>query len=317
MAGSRLQARPSPESLGRYITPRYWPQWLGIGVLWLLSKLPLGWHPAMARIVGNALRRLSPRRERVVDSNLAICFPEISSAERTRLKHAHYQQLGMMLLDLGVSWWSPASRLDKLADIQGLEHLLKALEKGKGAILLTSHMTSMELGGQILAMKLQQLGHPMLVMYKSSRSPLIENLLQRGRLRFTDSILLHRDIRGLIRGVKRNLPVWYAPDQDFGAKNSVFAPFFGTPAATLTMTSRLASTSQAPVLSYTPVRSADGKTVSLYISEPLEHYPSGDDVTDAETTNHCVEEAVKLAPEQYFWIHRRFKTRPEGMPSIY
>ncbi len=310
------QAGSTPP-LTRYLAPRYWPQWLGIGLLWSLSRLPIGWHPRIGSVLGKLLRRLSRRRERVVATNLELCFPQLSAEQRHALLKQHYQQLGLMVLDLGVSWWSSESRLEALGKVEGLEHLEAALKQGKGAILLISHMTAMELGGQILAMKLQQAGHPMLVMYKRSRSPLVETLLQRGRRRFTQDILLHKDVRGLMRGLKQNLPVWYAPDQDFGADNSVFAPFFGIPTATLTMTSRLAHSSGAPVLPFTPVRSADGKTLTLTISPPLENYPSGSPEQDASTVNQAIEQAARLAPAQYFWVHRRFKTRPEGSPSVY
>ncbi len=300
-----------------YIGPKYWLHWMGIGLLWMLIQLPFSWHPRLGRALGYLLNKASSTRRKVVSTNLALCFPELSDSERADLSKQHYDHLGLMLLDLGVSWWSSPTRLATLTQIEGLEHIEKALEKGKGVVLLASHMTTMELGGQLLGQKLEELGHPIQVMYKASRNPLAETLIKRGRTRFTDRIFLHQDMRAMFRGLRNNLPSWYAPDQDFGPDHSVFAPFFGIPTASLTMTSRIAKTSKATVVPFAPIRSKDGKKVIIRIQPALENFPSGDHVEDAHVVNQTIESVVRDYPAQYFWLHRRFKTRPQGSPPIY
>lgn len=299
---------PFPETL----KPQYWPIWLGLSLLWLISKLPLSWQTRIGAGLGNILYHLMRKRRRISAINLQLCFPEKSAEEKEALLKNNFRHLGMLLIDSGLSWWGSRKRLERLAHFSGNEHLEKALAEGKGAILLTCHMTSLELGGQLLAMR-----YPLQVMYKRSRNALTEAIILRGRQRFTHRVFKHDDIRSMLRGLREGLAAWYSPDQDFGRKRSVFADFMGVPAATVRMTAVLAGRSGAPVIPYFPIRLPDNQGFEIRILPPLMNFPSGDDVKDARAVNTAIEGIVRQYPEQYLWLHRRFKTRPKGAPPVY
>lgn len=300
-----------------YLNPRYWPVWIGLGGLRLISHLPVSVQRPLGRGLGRVLYGLGGKRRRIARVNLALCFPEKSEAEREALLKVNFQMLGMALIETGMSWWGHTNRLQKLSKINGIEHLIKALDKGKGVILLTGHMTSLDIGGQLLAIELEKRGHPLSVMYKRARNPIIEALMLRGRERFTGKVFKRQDLRAFIAALKANAPVWYAPDQDFRLKQGVFADFFGVPAATLTMTAKLAEKTGALVVPYYPIRSPDGRHFEIRILPAWRDYPTGDEVADAQRTNDVLESIVREHPEQYMWLHRRFKTRPEGLPPVY
>lgn len=255
---------------------------------------------------------LMGERRKISTTNLRLCFPEMPETEREELLKNNFKHIGMLLTEAGLSWWGSRKRLEKLAHFNGSGHLEKALAKGKGVILLTCHMTSLELGGQLIAMRF-----PLQVMYKRSRNILTEAIILRGRQRFTHQVFKHDDIRAMLRGLKEGLAAWYSPDQDFGRQRSVFTEFMGVQAATIRMTAVLAERSGAPVIPYFPIRLPDNKGFEIRILPQLENFPSGDDVKDARAVNALIEEIVRQHPEQYMWLHRRFKTRPEGEPSLY
>ena len=258
------------------------------------------------------MHTLMGKRRDISMTNLRLCFPDMDDSERERLLRANFQHLGMLLTESGLSWWGGRERLEKLARFEGESNLEKALEEGKGVILLTGHMTSLELGGQMVALR-----YPLQVMYKRSRNPLIEAIIRRGRERFTHRVFMHGDLRSMMKGLKENLVTWYAPDQDFGRNRSVFADFMGIQTATINMTAKLAERSGAPVVPYFPIRLPGDQGFEIRFLPRLENFPSGDEVVDARRVNAVIESIVKQYPEQYMWLHRRFKTRPEGEPSVY
>ncbi|MGF1545993.1 MAG: LpxL/LpxP family Kdo(2)-lipid IV(A) lauroyl/palmitoleoyl acyltransferase [Thiotrichales bacterium] len=300
-----------------FLAPRNWPVALSLGVLWLAGRLPYTAQVKVGRTLGRVMLATMARRRRIARTNLALCFPEVSSSEQATLLRRHFEELGQALLNTGIAWWGSEHEIAALGHIEGLHHLETALQRGKGAILLTGHMTSMDLGGQILALALTATARPLQVMYKRSRNPLFEMQIRRGRERFTRRIFLRDDFRAFMRGLKEGLPTWYAPDQDFGLKHGVFADFFGVPTASLTTTARLAASSGAPVVPYFPIRLPNGRGIAIKIGPALADFPSGDDRTDARRINELIEHAVREHPEQYWWVHRRFKTRPEGLAKVY
>jgi len=255
---------------------------------------------------------LMRKRRDISMTNLKLSFPDMGDTERERLLRTNFQHLGMLLTESGLSWWGDRKRLEKLARFDGESNLDWALQQGKGVILLTGHMTSLELGGQMVA-----LHYPLQVMYKRSKNVLIEAIIRRGRERFTHRVFMHGDMRSMLKGLKENLVTWYAPDQDFGRKRSVFAEFMGVQAATINMTAKLAERSGAPVVPYFPIRLPDDQGFAIRFLPALENFPGGDEIQDARTINATIESIVKQHPEQYMWLHRRFKTRPEGESPIY
>jgi KDO2-lipid IV(A) lauroyltransferase len=215
-------------------------------------------------------------------------------------------------VETALSWWGSDRRLKPLAAITGLEHLEAALRQGRGAILLSAHFTTLEIGGRLLA-----LHAPFHVLYRDHRNPVIEALQRHARRRRFEKAIPRGDLRGMLASLKQNRPVWYAPDQDFGRDNSVFVPFFGVPAATLTATSRLARLSGAPVVPFFPRRLPGARGYELTLLPALENFPGVDIEQDARRLTGLVEACIRQQPEQYLWVHRRFKTRPPGEPPVY
>ncbi len=296
-----------------YYSPKYWPMWCILGLLRLVSLLP--YRPAM--LVGRLLGRLiqlttGSRRQQVVDINLARCFPETSETERDRIKRECYRNIGISLIEMAMCWWWPAKKLEPLVDIVGREHLDAALDSGRGAILLTGHFTSLEIGARLLALYV-----PLQVMYRTQKNALFDSYLFTRRSSYFVNTVSRKKTRELLRGIKNGIATWYAPDQDFRRERNVFAPFMGIATATITASSRLAQSSGAAVLPYYPERKADGSGYVLHIDPPLQNFPSDDDLADASLINQSIENYARRFPENYMWIHQRFKTRPPGEARFY
>lgn len=290
--------------------PRYWGHWFAVGLLWSASHLPLGLQHRLGNRLGDLFYLLGRRRRRIAQVNINLCFPHLGDAERTRLVREHFRAMGFALFETTLSWWGSDRRLKKLARIEGLDHLRTVLEQGKGVLLLSAHFTTLELIGRLLT-----LHHPFAAMYRPHENPVIEYLFARNRNHHCERAIRRDDIKGLLRALRDNLPVWYAQDQSKGGKNSVIVPFFGEPAATQTSTHRIARASGAPVLPFFGIREPDGH-YRLVIRPPLQAFPTDDPVADTARINTVIEDAVRMAPEQYFWAHRRFRKR-KGMPDPY
>ena len=290
--------------------PRYWGYWLLVAMLWALSRLPLGVLRLLGTGIGDLFHALGRRRRHIARVNVDLCFPQLSDAERGRMVREHFRSVGVALFETALSWWGSDARLRKLVRIEGLEHLEQALGQGKGVLLLSAHFTTLELAGRLLA-----LHHPFAVMYRPHENPVIECLFSDNRNRHFERAIRRNDVKGLLKALKQNQVVWYAPDQGKGGKNSVIAPFFGEPAATQTGTHRIARVSGAPVVPFFGFRTPDGH-YRLVVKPALEDFPSEDPLTDTTRVNQVIEAAVREAPEQYFWAHRRFKKR-EGFRNPY
>lgn len=295
----------------RFLAPKYWPTWLALGLLRLAATLPGPMQRGLARALGTTLWLLPLPQKQVARTNLRLCFPELSASEHRRLLRHHLQSLGMSVVELAVSWWAPHRRLAQMAEVQGLEHLERARAKGKGVLLLSAHFTTMEIGGHLLSLHV-----PVAVMYRHQKNALFDAVMLRGRERNSTRIIHRNDVRGMLRALKDGLPVWYAPDQNYAGPQSVFAPFCGIPAATSSATARLARASGAPVVPFFPERLPNGR-YRLHILPPLEGFPTDDVVEDTARINHVIEQQVRRMPEQYLWVHRRFKNRPAGEPRYY
>lgn len=295
-----------------YTAPKYWPTWCIIGFLRLVSLFPYRAELFIGRLLGRLIYVLAGKRRRIVDINLARCFPEKTQGERERIKRECYLNIGISLVEMAMCWWWPAERLRPMVEIRGREHIDAVLASGRGAILLTGHFTSLEIGGRLMALLM-----PLQAMYRTQRDPLFDSYLFTKRSGYVVNLVSRKKTLRLIKGIRQQIPTWYAPDQDFRRERNVFAPFMGISTATITASSRLAQSSGAAMLPYYPERKADGSGYILHIDPPLDNFPSGDDLLDATAINHSIEKYVRRFPASYMWIHQRFKTRPPGEPPFY
>lgn len=297
-----------------FLHPRFWLLWLGLAVLWLIVQLPYRVLLALGRVLGALMYRVAGKRRRIAARNLELCFAELPSVERTRLLKENFASTGIAFFEMAMSWWWPKARLARLAHVEGLEHLQAAQQEGQGAILMALHFTTLEIGAALLGQQ-----HTIDGMYREHKNPLFDYVQRRGRERHNaDSLAVEReDVRGMLKLLRAGRAIWYAPDQDYGAKQSVFVPLFGIEAATVTATTKFARLGRARVIPFTQQRLADGSGYRLVIHAPLEDFPGESETADCLRINQWIEEVLRECPEQYLWAHRRFKSRPPGAPKLY
>ncbi len=285
---------------------------LGIALLWLLWRLLPA--PVLARLgegLGALLYILVASRRRVVETNLRMSFPELDAAARQRLAKAHFRAVGRASLLETIAWWGSRAEVEKLVHIEGLEHYEALI--GKPLILLAPHFIGLNLGG----VRLSLLPPTLVSMYSPIKNPNLDRLMLHARTRFGGSELIsrHDGIKPVLRAIKKGLPFYYLPDMDFGAKDAVFVPFFGVPAATITGLARLAKATGAAVLPCITRWQDNGYITRFYPA--WTDFPGTDVSTDTRRMNAFIEDRIRERPEQYFWLHRRFKTRPAGEASLY
>lgn len=292
--------------------PRCWPTWLACALLWCVTRLPFAWQLAIGRLLGYGIYLFGPERRQVTRTNLELCFPDLSAGECHRLTLEHLTSLGIAIIEIALSWWGTDRKLRRLVTISGLENLEAALQHGKGVLLLSAHFTTLEIGGRLLS-----LYAPFHVLYRRHKNPVIEFLIQKYRTSLYENAIERGDLRAMVKSLRDNRPVWYAPDQDFGSDNSIFVPFFGVPAATLTATSRLAGATGARVVPFFQARLPGSRGYRLTLMPALDGFPGTSIEADTRRIVKLIEDRVRENPEQYVWAHRRFKTRPSGQKAVY
>jgi len=295
-----------------FLHPRFWPLWLGLGLLWLIAQLPYTVLLRLGRCLGGVMYRLASSRRKIAARNLELCFPQMPAAEREALLKENFASTGITFFEMAIAWWWPAERLRRLGTIEGLEHLRQAEADGQGVILMALHFTTLEMGGGLLGMAQNMYG-----MYRPHKNPLFDYVQRRGREQRLLGVIGRDDVRGMLKLLRAGGVVWYAPDQDYGAQRSVFVPLFGVPAATVTATSKFARMGRAQVIPFTQQRLPDGQGYRLVIHPPLADFPTDSEEADCLRVNQWIEQAISACPEQYLWAHRRFKTRPAGEPKLY
>ena len=299
--------------LQRFWQPRYWPTWLGVALLRLIVMLPHRTRLAVGRSLGRVLRKLVDKRRSVVNRNLELCFPDLSAAEREALEVRHFESLGMGVIELGITWWAPQDYVSRIAGLEGMEHVRAALDKGNGVLMWSGHFATAELTGRMLEPEVP----PIAAMYRPSDNPLNDQIMRRCRGKSVSELITKSSVRSLIKALKANRPVWYAADQAYIGKGAVLAPFFGVPAMTNTAVSQIARVSKTTIVPFLPLRHDNGERYTLEFLPALENFPGEDAEADAVRLNGLLEEMIRCAPEQYYWVHRRFKDRPEDYPDAY
>lgn len=296
------------------LAPRHWPAWIGLGLLWLLSRMPYRALVALGHGIGWMFARIPSSRRRIARRNIELCFPELSDAERASLLENSLRDVGLMLVEFALAWLGSKRAVARVpVRIEGLEHLHAAAAGGHGVLLTGAHFSHLELAGRLLVER----GDVELAgMYREHGDAAFEWAIRRARLRYACNMFTKYEIRACVRHMRGGGKLWYAPDQDMRGKDNVFVPFFGIAASTLTATHHLARLSGARVVPFFHRRLAEGGYV-LRLEPALENFPGTDIEADCARVNEMIERMVREAPNQYLWIHRRFKTRPPGHPPLY
>ena len=290
---------------------KYWPAWAVIGLLKLIIHLPLYIQFKLANLLGDLMRLIGGRRARIANQNLELCFPDITSIERNALLKRVFRSFGMTILETGYTWLRNTNDISERFVIRGEEILREAINEGRGVLLVGAHFSVLDIAGAVLAQKFD-----FDCIYRKSRNPVVEFLSLRKRSELYGNMIDRSDMRKAVGLLRQGRMIWYAADQDNGRKHSVFANFFGIPAATLNITSRLARINNSPVVFMSHFRNEKTRTWSLNLTRLIE-YPTANEIQDAELLNQIIEKEIRKHPDQYLWVHRRFKTMPDGKTRTY
>lgn len=306
-----LDNRKNPVFEQSFLRPRFWPTWMLLGFLWLIGQLPVRANQAVGWCFGWLLFLLARGRKRIAEVNIALCFPELDAKAQATMVREVIMSCGYSFAETAMGLWGPVNRMRDRYQISGLEHITKAQAEGRGILLMGSHLTTIDISGLIMSYHIKAD-----VLYRSDPNPLMSYAIAKARSRVNDDAIHRNDTRKLIKNLRKGHIVWYAPDQDYGSANNVFAPFFGIQASTITATSQIARLSKAAVIPFFCYREPKGR-FRLEIQPPLDNFPTDDEVADATRVNSIIEQAIRVAPGQYLWVHRRFKTRPSGEAGFY
>jgi KDO2-lipid IV(A) lauroyltransferase len=308
-----MPGTPRPSFDRTLLWPRHWPAWLGVGVIWLVARLPYRALMATGRAIGGLALHLNPERRHIAATNIALCFPELDKRQQRALVVANLRDIGMMLMEFALGWMGSDRAVARVpVQVEGLEHLQAARAQGRGVLLVGGHFSHLELCARLVSQRMLIAG-----MYRRMDSQAFEWTVLRSRLDYADAMFDKDDLRGTVKYLRNGGTLWYAPDQDMRSKDNVFVPFFGVPAATITATHHLARMSGAMVVPFFHRRLPDGAGYAMRLGAPLEDFPSADATADTARINAAIEQMVREAPEQYLWVHKRFKTRPPGESPIY
>ena len=302
----------SPVSLKTFLHPRYWYAWPVLALMLIMSWMPGRVLWILGNGLGAILSLFPTPSHRFAERNIELCFPDMNPAERRKLVQGHFRICGFALLSLSVTWFAPRWRVIRFITIRDRHILDEVYASGKNAILFAPHFLGLDMGGVCLSAQSK-----LVSMYRKGRDPLLEYCFQR-RTRF-GAVLVDRlaSLKSLIRHIREGRPFYYLPDQDMGERSSVFVPFFGIPAATVTALSRIAQTTGSSVIPCITRILPGGQGYEVRLYPPLDSFPTDDPVADARRMNEEIEKWVRAMPDQYMWSCRRFKTRPNNEPSLY
>jgi len=295
-----------------YLSPVTWPTWVGLGILRVVCCLPVPVALALGRRLGWFARLIGGKRRAIARRNIELCFPDLNAGEINHLEREHFAALGMSVIEMGLGRWAHDDRLIAIMSIEGLGHVLQAVNDGHGVILLSAHFTTVELTGRVMKLNTP----PFDAVYRNNRSAFATEMLRTGRERSAANTIEKRDIKSMVRSLREGRIVWYAPDQSYNRKGAEVIEFFGVPSMHTTATSTLARLGKAVTIPYFPQRLPNGQ-YHLKILPPLENFPSNDAVADTKQYIRVLEEHIRQCPEQYLWVHRKFKNLPDTYPDYY
>ena len=297
------------------IHPRYWPTWFVLALLRICSCLPFPLQQAIGWAIGWVTSRTLRWRRHIVETNIGLCFPELSARQQETLVRANLIATGRGVIETAFAWWGSDSAIRAHSRIDGLELLQAAREKGCGVLLIGAHYTTLELAGRVIGLATE-----IDITYRPQRDKVFDECMRRARQRSFRQLIEKQDMRAMIRSLRQGRVVWYAPDQDFGRAGSVFAPFFHRPAATLTTVGKLLEITQAQPLFYSLFRTHENGRILYHarIHDPFADGFNTDDLHNATRLNRAISDIIRQHPEQYLWTHERFRTQPApGMEKPY
>jgi len=295
--------------------PAFWshlPAWLLFAFCWLLAHLPYRLLLSFGRGLGCLFKILFKSRRAVIEKNIQSCFPELTEPEQQVLIRQNYRETGMMVSQTLRTFLNRSPQPFKDLEVEGKEHLEKALAAKQGILLVSGHFTALDVGGRAICEQF-----PIAGVYRPHKNPVQEYVVKKARLNYADAMFSRDELKGMVKYLKSGGILWYAPDQDYRRGQSIFTDFFGTPASTITATHQLARISGCQVMFYAVKRIDQQPFYQLSVSAPLADFPSKDVQADTQRVNNQIEQMVKQSPEQYLWLHKRFKTRPPGSESFY
>jgi KDO2-lipid IV(A) lauroyltransferase len=304
--------RPERRPLYHHWTPKYWPAWLGLGLLRLSCLLPFKWQIGFGKWIGRLAHRIGAERRAITRRNIELCFPELTETQRDELALQHFEALGASLMELALARWATEEKLLSMTTVEGGHHIQQTLDEGHGVMLISAHFTSLDVAGRALRRHCP----PYDVVYRSFRNPLTTEIVAGTREVTARRVIEKNDIKGMVRSLREGIPVWYAPDQSYHLKQSALLPFFGVPAMTNIATTTIAKLGKAKAVPFWPRRLPEGG-YEIRIEAPLEGVPSDDPEEDTRKYVAALEAQIRRCPEQYYWVHRKFKNRPDYLPDVY
>jgi len=299
-------------ALSHFWAPRYWLIWLGLGLLRLSCLLPYEWQIGFGKAIGRLAHRVAAKRRAITRRNIELCFPELSVRERNRLARRHFEALGASLMEMALGRWASEEKLLGMTRVEGGQHIQQTLDEGHGVMLISAHFTALDVAGHAL----RQYCPPYDVVYRRFRNPLTTEIVAGTRETTARRVIEKNDIKSMIRSLREGTPVWYAPDQSYHLKQSALLPFFGVPAMTNIATTTIAKLGRAKAVPFWPRRLPEGG-YEIRVLPPIEGLPSDDPEEDTKRYVAVLEEQIRRCPEQYYWVHRKFKNRPEHLPDVY
>ena len=295
-----------------FLKPKYWGIWLVVGFIRVVCLFPLKARWDFGRGMGKVAYYFAKRRRHIVKTNLQLCFPSLNATEIENLVLRNFSSTGIGVVETVQAWFSNPRSSKEITDIEGLNFLTDAVQKGKGVLLVGTHLSTLDLCGAILSVY-----QPFDVMYRKNKNKLLEAIMTRGRMRNFEAAIERKDVKQVIKRLRQGAVVWYGPDQDYGKKHSVFAPFFGVPAASITATARITRITKAEVVIFAHFRNEQTGRYLIKLSKLPKKFPTDNDVENCIIVNEAVETAINFDLTQYWWVHRRFKTRPVGESKLY
>ena len=293
-----------------FIHPKFYPTWILILLMRIGVFIPFQFQVILGKAIGKLIYPFMKKLRETAYSNISNCFPEKKQQQVTLLVKQHFDAIGISLFETANAYYGSDRKIKKLLSINNKHFFSDALKDEGGIILLCSHFMPLMLGSRALLLE-----NTIANVYRPQNNKLFDKVMVKGYTKNGAVMIKSKDTRSILKAIKNSLPIWYAPDQDLGINNSVFAPLFGIETATASATSRLAKNNNTRVIPYSFIRTKHGYEMSF--DKPIKNYPSNDPIKDATTTNRILENQIIKAPEQYLWIHRRFKTRPNGQENFY